>query len=83
MNAPAMCSSHFDHGDPVASRMPTVREAAAWAGVTRNVISGWIHSGQLPATLVERRRHVRLGDMAAVEATKHFSGAVRAWREGQ
>jgi excisionase family DNA binding protein len=70
-----------DLDEAAAARVLTVREAAAWAGVTRAIINGWIQSGQLPATLVEHRRHVRLADLAAVQATEHLGGVVPAWRQ--
>ena len=58
----------------------SVREAARWAGVSRDVIQGWITHGRLAATVVDGRRRIRLADVRGVQATVHLGWVIPAWR---
>jgi excisionase family DNA binding protein len=69
-------TSHMRH----RSGLLTVREAAQWAGVSDWTVSGWIASGRLPARLVDRRRYIRLPDLAAAQAAVHLGEVLPMWR---
>jgi excisionase family DNA binding protein len=64
-----------------ATELPTVRQAAQQAGVSRPTISSWITRGLLPAVRIAGRRYVRPADVAATQARVHAGTVVPAWRD--
>lgn len=58
----------------------SVREAARWAGVSHDVIQGWITHGQVTATVVNGRRRLRLAEVRRAQATVHLGWVIPAWR---
>ena len=70
----------MEAGGAAAEGLLTVPEAAHQAGVSHPTIVGWMTSGRLPSVLVDRRRRIRPGDLAAAQANAHVGAVVPAWR---
>ncbi len=70
-----------DDDHKAGTELLPVTDAARQAGVSRFTVSGWITQGKLPAVRIDGRRHVRLADLLATQASAHLGEVVPAWRE--